>query len=131
MPYCLSTAASQSIEDVAAANDKAAEISNESNSVHSYNGKTPKTSQALLSHTPLTWMRPGPNGGDAKSPRFFQLYMGHDDDVTLSLLNRAWKSGYDVLMLTTDTWQLGWRPTDINIANYMCARSYLTHRRRL
>lgn len=23
-------------------------------------------------------------------------------------------------MLTTDTWQLGWRPTDINIANYTC-----------
>ena len=22
-------------------------------------------------------------------------------------------------MLTTDTWQLGWRPTDINIANYV------------
>ena len=21
-------------------------------------------------------------------------------------------------MLTTDTWQLAWRPTDINIANY-------------
>ena len=37
---------------------------------------------------------------------------------TLSLLNRAWKSGFDVLMLTVDTWQLGWRPTDINIANY-------------
>lgn len=61
----------------------------------------------------------GPNGGNAKSPRFFQLYMGHDDEVTLSLLNRAWKSGFDVLMLTTDTWQLGWRPTDINIANYV------------
>ncbi len=38
---------------------------------------------------------------------------------TLSLLNRAWKSGFDVVMLTTDTWQLGWRPTDINIANYV------------
>ena len=61
----------------------------------------------------------GANGGNAKSPRFFQLYMGHDDEVTLSLLERAWKSGFDVLMLTTDTWQLGWRPTDINIANYM------------
>lgn len=47
--------------------------------------------------------------------------MGHDDEVTLSLVNRAWKSGFDVLMLTTDTWQLGWRPTDINIANYVYA----------
>ncbi|EPQ51845.1 L-lactate dehydrogenase [Gloeophyllum trabeum ATCC 11539] len=98
LPYCLSTAASQSIEDVAAANDEGASIKNESNSVHSYNG---------------------PNGGNAKSPRFFQLYMGHDDEVTVSLLERAWKSGFDVCMLTVDTWQLGWRPTDINLANYV------------
>ncbi|EMD36889.1 hypothetical protein CERSUDRAFT_137195 [Gelatoporia subvermispora B] len=97
LPYCLSTASSQSIEDVARVNDEAASVRNESNSVHQYDG---------------------PNGGNAKSPRFFQLYMGHDDEVTLSLLNRAWNSGFDVMMLTTDTWQLGWRPTDINIANY-------------
>lgn len=72
-------------------------------------------------------MMVGPNGGNAKSPRFFQLYMGHDDEVTLSLLNRAWKSGFDVLMLTTDTWQLGWRPTDINIANYVYVSSLCLH----
>lgn len=35
-------------------------MKNESNSVHRYYGD---------------------NGGNAKSPRFFQLYMGHDDDV--------------------------------------------------
>ncbi|KAI0316574.1 FMN-dependent alpha-hydroxy acid dehydrogenase [Amylostereum chailletii] len=97
LPYCLSTAASQPIEAVAAANDVGASVKNDSNGVHRY---------------------AGPNGGDAKSPRFFQLYMGHDDDITSSLLERAWKSGFDACMLTTDTWQLGWRPTDINIANY-------------
>lgn len=97
LPYCLSTAGSQPIEDVARANDEGAAIKNESNGVHSYDG---------------------PNGGNAQSPRFYQLYMGHDDDITLSLVERAWKSGFDVLMLTTDTWQLGWRPTDINLANY-------------
>ena len=98
LQYCLSTAASNTIEDVAASNDEGASIENESNAVHSYDG---------------------PNGGNAKAPRFFQLYMGHDDEVTVSLLERAWNSGFDVLMLTTDTWQLGWRPTDISIANYM------------
>ncbi|KIJ28559.1 hypothetical protein M422DRAFT_189580 [Sphaerobolus stellatus SS14] len=97
LPYCLSTAASQPIEAVAESNDVGAAERNESNSVHSYSGK---------------------NGGNAKSPRFFQLYMGHDDEITISLLERAWKSGFDVLMLTVDTWQLGWRPTDISIANY-------------
>ncbi|TFK43444.1 FMN-dependent dehydrogenase [Crucibulum laeve] len=97
LPYCLSTASSQPIEAVAAANDQGASVKNESNSVHKYDG---------------------PNGGNASSPRFFQLYMSHDDEITISLLERAWKSGFDVCMLTVDTWQLGWRPTDINIANY-------------
>jgi len=51
-------------------------------------------------------------------PRFFQLYMPHDDELTLSLLNRAWKSGFDAVMLTTDTWQLGWRHDDVASSNY-------------
>ncbi|KZT08158.1 L-lactate dehydrogenase [Laetiporus sulphureus 93-53] len=97
IPYCLSTAGSQPIEAVAAANDAGAAIKNDSNSV---------------------WRYDGPNGGSAQSPRFYQLYMGHDDEITLSLITRAWRAGFDVLMLTTDTWQLGWRPTDINLANY-------------
>ena len=41
------------------------------------------------------------------------------------MLERAWKSGFDVCMLTVDTWQLGWRPTDISIANYTYARPLL------
>lgn len=92
LPYCLSTAASQSIEDVAAANDAGAASVEQHSTDH--------------------------NGKKAKTPRFFQLYMGHDDDVTISLLTRAWNSGFDVCMLTVDTWQLGWRPTDIDAANY-------------
>lgn len=52
------------------------------------------------------------------NPRFFQLYMPHDDELTLSLLNRAWKSGFDALILTTDTWQLGWRHDDVANSNY-------------
>jgi isopentenyl diphosphate isomerase/L-lactate dehydrogenase-like FMN-dependent dehydrogenase len=63
IPMCLSTAASQPIEAVAAAQDEAAAASpNESNAV---------------------WKYTGPNGmnGKAKGPRFFQLYMGHDDEI--------------------------------------------------
>ena len=75
MGYMLSTAASQSIEDVAQANG-------------------------------------------ANSPRFFQLYMGHDDEVTISLLTRAHNAGFTACILTLDTWQLAWRPTDVDIANY-------------
>ncbi|PYH47489.1 L-lactate dehydrogenase [Aspergillus saccharolyticus JOP 1030-1] len=54
----------------------------------------------------------------AGRPRFYQLYMPHDDELTLSLLRRAWTAGFDVLMLTTDTWQLGWRHDDVANSNY-------------
>jgi isopentenyl diphosphate isomerase/L-lactate dehydrogenase-like FMN-dependent dehydrogenase len=60
LPYCLSTAGSQPIEDVAEAN--------------------------------------------GAGVRFFQLYMPHDDQLTISLLKRAVKSGYTACILTVDTW---------------------------
>ncbi|KAJ6077752.1 uncharacterized protein N7446_000688 [Penicillium canescens] len=81
LPYCLSTAGSTSIEDVAEANGTG-------------------------------------------SPRFYQLYMPHDDELTLSLLTRAWESGFDALILTTDTWQLGWRHDDVASSNYAFYRGF-------
>ncbi|KAH7311285.1 FMN-dependent dehydrogenase [Stachybotrys elegans] len=51
-------------------------------------------------------------------PRFFQLYMPHDDELTISLLTRAHASGFTACMLTTDTWQLGWRHDDVATSNY-------------
>ncbi|KAJ5703732.1 hypothetical protein N7493_010870 [Penicillium malachiteum] len=58
------------------------------------------------------------------SPRFYQLYMPHDDELTLSLLTRAWDSGFDALILTTDTWQLGWRHDDVASSNYAFYRGF-------
>ncbi|KAF2235120.1 FMN-linked oxidoreductase [Viridothelium virens] len=74
LPYCLSTAGSQPIEDVGAAN--------------------------------------------GQGPRFFQLYMPHDDELTISLLKRAHNSGFTACILTVDTWQLGWRHNDVHTSNY-------------
>lgn len=74
LPYCLSTAGSNSIEDVGKAN------------------------------------------GDGV--RFFQLYMPHDDELTVSLLQRAHDSGFKACILTLDTWQLAWRHDDIATSNY-------------
>ncbi|KAF2651358.1 FMN-dependent alpha-hydroxy acid dehydrogenase [Lophiostoma macrostomum CBS 122681] len=74
LPYCLSTAGSQPIEDVGKAN--------------------------------------------GAGPRFFQLYMPHDDELTRSLLQRAVDSGFTACILTVDTWQLGWRHDDVNTSNY-------------
>ncbi|KAF2090834.1 FMN-dependent alpha-hydroxy acid dehydrogenase [Saccharata proteae CBS 121410] len=57
-------------------------------------------------------------GANGNGPRFFQLYQSHDDEVCVSMLERAFKNGYDVCMLTTDTWQLAWRHNDVNTGNY-------------
>ncbi|KAI2620884.1 L-lactate dehydrogenase [Hypomontagnella submonticulosa] len=73
--YCLSSAGSYSIEDVAKA-----------------------------------------NGEDGV--RFFQLYWSPDDSVALSMLKRAADNGFTACMLTTDTWQLGWRHDDVERGNY-------------
>ena len=58
----------------------------------------------------------GKANGDG--PRFFQLYMPHDDELTISLLQRAIDSGFSACILTADTWQLGWRHDDVATSNY-------------
>jgi isopentenyl diphosphate isomerase/L-lactate dehydrogenase-like FMN-dependent dehydrogenase len=55
---------------------------------------------------------------NGNGPRFFQLYLPHDDELTVSLLTRAFKSGSDVCVWTLDTWQLGWRHSDVATGNY-------------
>lgn len=34
------------------------------------------------------------------------------------MMQRAWDSGFDACMLTTDTWALGWRHNDVFTGNY-------------
>ncbi|EJD37017.1 FMN-dependent alpha-hydroxy acid dehydrogenase [Auricularia subglabra TFB-10046 SS5] len=72
IPMILSTAATRSIEEVAAAN------------------------------------------GTGK--RWYQIYWPkpEHDDITISLLQRAQASGYSVLVVTADTFALGWRPKDLD-----------------
>lgn len=53
-------------------------------------------------------------GGDG--PRWFQLYWPNDEAVCLSLLERAKASGFTALVVTLDTWLLGWRPHDLDAA---------------
>ncbi|KAE8856757.1 hypothetical protein PTNB73_09479 [Pyrenophora teres f. teres] len=91
LPYCLSTAGSQSIEDVGLANDQGVRKRSD--------GETAA-------------------GGGEKGVRFFQLYMPHDDELTRSILQRAVDSGFSACILTLDTWQLGWRHDDVANSNY-------------
>ncbi len=48
--------------------------------------------------------------------RWFQLYWPNDEPVCLSLLRRAKQAGFSVLVVTLDTWMLGWRPHDLDNA---------------
>jgi lactate 2-monooxygenase len=53
---------------------------------------------------------------NADGDRWFQLYWPKPqyEEVTASLLARAKASGYKVLVVTLDTFSLGWRPTDLD-----------------
>jgi len=66
----------------------------------------------------------------AEGPRWYQLYWPDDRDLAASFVARAERAGYTAIVLTVDTWQLGWRPRDlrtgylpflssIGIANYL------------
>lgn len=52
--------------------------------------------------------------------RWFQLYWPKPqaEDVTISLLNRAKANGFKVLVVTLDTFMIGWRPNDLD-ASYL------------
>src|SRR6478672_4768913 len=49
-------------------------------------------------------------------PRWFQLYWPNDEQVCVSLLDRAKAAGFTALLVTLDTWMLGWRPHDLDNA---------------
>ncbi len=52
--------------------------------------------------------------GDA--PRWFQLYWPRSDDLATSFVQRAERSGFGAVVVTLDTFFLGWRERDIRNA---------------
>lgn len=48
-----------------------------------------------------------------ETPGFFQLYTPNDREVAESLVRRADAAGYRALVVTLDTWTLGYRPRDL------------------
>jgi len=56
--------------------------------------------------------------------RWYQLYWPYSDEITVSLLNRAKKSGYSALIITLDTMSIGWRPHDLDTAYLPFFHSY-------
>ncbi|KAI9442960.1 FMN-dependent dehydrogenase [Lactarius indigo] len=48
--------------------------------------------------------------------RWYQLCWPRSNDVTLSILGRAKAAGFSALVVTLDTFVVGWRPADLNTA---------------
>jgi isopentenyl diphosphate isomerase/L-lactate dehydrogenase-like FMN-dependent dehydrogenase len=45
--------------------------------------------------------------------RWYQLYWPRDRELATSFCNRADEAGYEAIVVTLDTWLLGWRPRDL------------------
>lgn len=52
------------------------------------------------------------------TPGFFQLYTPRNKELAESLVRRAEAAGYKAIVVTLDTWVTGWRPRDLNTANF-------------
>jgi isopentenyl diphosphate isomerase/L-lactate dehydrogenase-like FMN-dependent dehydrogenase len=46
--------------------------------------------------------------------RWYQLYWPAERDLAASFVRRAEAAGYEAVVVTLDTWQLGWRPRDLS-----------------
>ena len=59
------------------------------------------------------------------TPGFFQLYTPKDKGVAESLVRRAEAAGFKGIVVTLDTWITGWRPRDLNDANFPQLRGHV------
>lgn len=64
-------------------------------------------------------------GAMGDTPGFFQLYTPRDPDLAASLVSRAEAAGYRAIVVTLDTWVTGWRPRDLNTANFPQLRGHV------
>ena len=51
-----------------------------------------------------------------EASRWYQLYWPKDRDLAESFVSRAERAGYGAIVVTLDTWLLGWRPRDLQLA---------------
>jgi lactate 2-monooxygenase len=58
------------------------------------------------------------------TPNFFQLYLPGDRELAASFIDRAQRSGYAGLMVTVDSWTLGFRPADLERGNFPQFRGF-------
>ena len=58
------------------------------------------------------------------TPGFFQLYTPNDREVAESFVRRAEAAGFAGIVVTLDTWTLGYRPRDLQHATFPQLRGY-------
>jgi L-lactate dehydrogenase (cytochrome) len=49
-------------------------------------------------------------------PKWYQLYWPTERELAASFVSRAEAAGFQAIVVTLDTWQLGWRPRDLKTA---------------
>ncbi|MFE6684846.1 alpha-hydroxy-acid oxidizing protein [Streptomyces sp. NPDC057743] len=59
------------------------------------------------------------------NPGYFQLYAPTDREFAESLVRRAEAAGFQGIVVTLDTWTLGWRPRDLALAHLPQAHGHL------
>ena len=59
------------------------------------------------------------------TPAYFQLYTPMNHELAASLVRRAENAGYKAIVVTLDTWVTGWRPRDLNNANFPQLRGHV------
>jgi isopentenyl diphosphate isomerase/L-lactate dehydrogenase-like FMN-dependent dehydrogenase len=89
IPFCLSSAASSTIEDIA---------------------------EAMGDEVRERPLGVDEIDGPVAAPRWFQLYWINDREIVASLLQRAGLNGFSAVVVTLDTPILGWRPRDLRRA---------------
>ncbi|WP_395693411.1 alpha-hydroxy-acid oxidizing protein [Nocardioides sp.] len=58
------------------------------------------------------------------TPGFFQLYTPNDRELAESFVRRAEAAGFQGIVVTLDTWTLGYRPRDLQHATFPQLRGY-------
>jgi lactate 2-monooxygenase len=66
-----------------------------------------------------------------ETPSYFQLYTPNDRELAESFVHRAEAAGYDGIVVTLDTWTLGYRPRDLRHASMpqlqgLCLANYFS-----
>ena len=65
------------------------------------------------------------------TPGWFQLYPPNDRELAESFVRRAEAAGWSAIVVTVDTFVLGWRPRDLSIASFpqlkgLCLANYFS-----